>query len=192
MEELPKIGSITCLLNCLIPAMVCLNILPIITIHFKSTLTQDCAMSNTWSCLGSLEEFSFYWNFPKNVFVKKVIIWFWRAVLSFSDVRRSQLLSFVTGSSRIPMNGFAVRRHYVFIKHFQIFIALGAARFKWTQKVSDRKDRRLQELTTCPHMFQQTWFAWVQIIWRVEKKIGDCSRGCRRIWWSWLICFQCH
>ena len=50
-------GSITCLLNCLIPAMGCLNTLPIMTIDCKSTLTQDCAMSNTWSCLGSLEEF---------------------------------------------------------------------------------------------------------------------------------------
>ena len=40
-------GSITCLLNCLIPTMDCLNNLPIMTIHCKSTMTQDCAMSNT-------------------------------------------------------------------------------------------------------------------------------------------------
>ena len=38
----------------------------------------------------------------------KVIHWFWRAVLSFGDARRSKLLQFVTGTSRVPMNGFAV------------------------------------------------------------------------------------
>merc|ERR1719410_1280896 len=37
----------------------------------------------------------------------KVIMWFWRAVLSFNDARRSRLLLFVTGTSRVPMNGFA-------------------------------------------------------------------------------------
>ena len=40
----------------------------------------------------------------------KVIMWFWRAVLSFNDARRSRLLLFVTGTSRVPMNGFAVRK----------------------------------------------------------------------------------
>ena len=31
---------------------------------------------------------------------------FWRAVLSFSNEKRSRLLQFVTGTSRVPMNGF--------------------------------------------------------------------------------------
>lgn len=35
-----------------------------------------------------------------------VIQWFWRAVLSFSNEMRSRLLQFVTGTSRVPMNGF--------------------------------------------------------------------------------------
>ncbi|XP_045465167.1 E3 ubiquitin-protein ligase Nedd-4 isoform X2 [Harmonia axyridis] len=35
-----------------------------------------------------------------------VILWFWRAVLSFSNEMRSRLLQFVTGTSRVPMNGF--------------------------------------------------------------------------------------
>ncbi len=39
----------------------------------------------------------------------KGILWFWRAVLSFGDARRSKLLLFVTGTSRVPMNGFSVR-----------------------------------------------------------------------------------
>ena len=37
-----------------------------------------------------------------------VIQWFWRLVLSFGDEMRSRLLQFVTGTSRVPMNGFKV------------------------------------------------------------------------------------
>ena len=39
---------------------------------------------------------------------ERVILWFWRLVLSFGDEKRSRLLQFVTGTSRVPMNGFAV------------------------------------------------------------------------------------
>uniref|UniRef100_A0A182KBK7 HECT-type E3 ubiquitin transferase n=1 Tax=Anopheles christyi TaxID=43041 RepID=A0A182KBK7_9DIPT len=35
-----------------------------------------------------------------------VIQWYWRAVLSFSNEMRARLLQFVTGTSRVPMNGF--------------------------------------------------------------------------------------
>ncbi|XP_060805534.1 E3 ubiquitin-protein ligase NEDD4 isoform X5 [Amyelois transitella] len=35
-----------------------------------------------------------------------VVMWFWRVVLSFSNEMRSRLLQFVTGTSRVPMNGF--------------------------------------------------------------------------------------
>ncbi|XP_068620749.1 E3 ubiquitin-protein ligase Nedd-4 isoform X2 [Battus philenor] len=35
-----------------------------------------------------------------------VVQWFWRVVLSFSNEMRSRLLQFVTGTSRVPMNGF--------------------------------------------------------------------------------------
>ncbi|CAH0550322.1 unnamed protein product [Brassicogethes aeneus] len=35
-----------------------------------------------------------------------VIQWFWRVVLSFSTEMRARLLQFVTGTSRVPMNGF--------------------------------------------------------------------------------------
>ena len=38
----------------------------------------------------------------------KVILWFWRMVLSFRDEMRSKLLQFVTGTSRVPYNGFKV------------------------------------------------------------------------------------
>lgn len=36
-----------------------------------------------------------------------VVQWFWRLVLSFGNEMRSRLLQFVTGTSRVPMNGFA-------------------------------------------------------------------------------------
>jgi len=35
-----------------------------------------------------------------------VIQWFWRVILSFSNEMRSRVLQFVTGTSRVPMNGF--------------------------------------------------------------------------------------
>jgi len=35
-----------------------------------------------------------------------VIQWYWRVVLSFTNEMRSRLLQFVTGTSRVPMNGF--------------------------------------------------------------------------------------
>lgn len=35
-----------------------------------------------------------------------VIQWFWRVVLGFSNEMRARLLQFVTGTSRVPMNGF--------------------------------------------------------------------------------------
>jgi E3 ubiquitin-protein ligase NEDD4 len=35
-----------------------------------------------------------------------VIQWFWRVVLSFNNEMRSRRLQFVTGTSRVPMNGF--------------------------------------------------------------------------------------
>ncbi|XP_019875222.2 E3 ubiquitin-protein ligase Nedd-4 isoform X3 [Aethina tumida] len=35
-----------------------------------------------------------------------VIQWFWRVVLSFNTEMRARLLQFVTGTSRVPMNGF--------------------------------------------------------------------------------------
>ncbi|KRT83092.1 hypothetical protein AMK59_4293 [Oryctes borbonicus] len=35
-----------------------------------------------------------------------VVQWFWRVVLSFPNEMRARLLQFVTGTSRVPMNGF--------------------------------------------------------------------------------------
>lgn len=37
----------------------------------------------------------------------QTVIWFWEAVRSFSAEHKARLLQFVTGTSRVPMNGFA-------------------------------------------------------------------------------------
>ena len=40
---------------------------------------------------------------------KKVITWFWDTVSSFSQEHRARILQFVTGTSRVPVEGFKVR-----------------------------------------------------------------------------------
>ena len=35
-----------------------------------------------------------------------IVRWFWRAVDSFDDEMRARMLQFVTGSSRVPLQGF--------------------------------------------------------------------------------------
>ena len=35
-----------------------------------------------------------------------VVTWFWRAVDAYDEERRARLLQFVTGSSRVPLQGF--------------------------------------------------------------------------------------
>lgn len=37
-----------------------------------------------------------------------IVKWFWRAVGEFDEERRARLLQFVTGSSRVPLQGFKV------------------------------------------------------------------------------------
>ena len=34
------------------------------------------------------------------------VVWFWRIVESYSEEMRARLLQFVTGSSRVPLQGF--------------------------------------------------------------------------------------
>lgn len=37
----------------------------------------------------------------------QVIQWFWKAVENYDEEMRARLLQFVTGTSKVPMNGFA-------------------------------------------------------------------------------------
>ena len=40
----------------------------------------------------------------------ELAIWFWQIVANFTDVERVRLLQFSTGTSRVPVNGFAALR----------------------------------------------------------------------------------
>lgn len=43
-----------------------------------------------------------------------VVKWFWFIVTQYSDERKAQLLQFVTGSSRVPIEGFkALQGEYI-------------------------------------------------------------------------------
>ena len=44
-----------------------------------------------------------------------VVKWFWRAVEDFDEERRARLLQFVTGSSRVPLQGFKALQGIVFV-----------------------------------------------------------------------------
>lgn len=37
----------------------------------------------------------------------QVILWFWKAVENYDEEMRARLLQFVTGTSKVPMNGFS-------------------------------------------------------------------------------------
>ncbi len=36
-----------------------------------------------------------------------VVVWFWKAVENYDNEMRARLLQFVTGTSKVPMNGFS-------------------------------------------------------------------------------------
>ena len=48
------------------------------------------------------------------------IIWFWRAVRSFSQEERAKLLQFATGTSKIPLEGFSHLQGQSGVQKFQI------------------------------------------------------------------------
>ena len=50
----------------------------------------------------------------------RVIIWFWKAVENYDNELRSRLLQFVTGTSKVPMNGFAELQGSQGVKKFCI------------------------------------------------------------------------
>ena len=74
------------------------------------------------------------------------IQWFWRLVLSFGDEMRSRLLQFVTGTSRVPMNGFAVGTFQaLFTTHVSLF------RSCTVQTVPESSASRRREALTAFH-----------------------------------------
>lgn len=57
-----------------------------------------------------------------------VVQWFWKAVESFSEERRARLLQFVTGSSRVPLQG--KRSHLVSSQTLILLLLQASKRFK--------------------------------------------------------------
>lgn len=51
-----------------------------------------------------------------------VVVWFWRAVESWDDEMRARLLQFVTGTSKVPMNGFAELQGEQLLDFFTLII----------------------------------------------------------------------
>ena len=54
-----------------------------------------------------------------------VIVWFWRALKSFNREERAKVLSFATGSSRVPLGGFVELQGVQGTQRFSIHKAYG-------------------------------------------------------------------
>lgn len=54
-----------------------------------------------------------------------VIVWFWRALKSFNREERAKVLSFATGTSRVPLGGFVELQGVQGVQRFSIHRAYG-------------------------------------------------------------------
>ena len=54
-----------------------------------------------------------------------VIVWWWRALKSFNRDERAKVLSFATGTSRVPLNGFVDLQGVQGVQRFSIHRAYG-------------------------------------------------------------------
>jgi E3 ubiquitin-protein ligase HUWE1 len=64
------------------------------------------------------------------------IVWWWRALKSFNRDERAKVLSFATGTSRVPLNGFSELQGVQGVQKFSIHKAYG-------------EDNRLPSAHTC-------------------------------------------
>jgi E3 ubiquitin-protein ligase HUWE1 len=55
------------------------------------------------------------------------IVWWWRALKSFNRDERAKLLSFATGTSRVPLGGFVELQGVQGVQRFSIHKAYGAS-----------------------------------------------------------------
>lgn len=56
-----------------------------------------------------------------------VIVWWWRALKSFNREERAKVLSFATGTSRVPLDGFTELQGVQGVQRFSIHRAYGDA-----------------------------------------------------------------
>ena len=105
------------------------------------------------------------------------IRWLWRLVSRFSPEERTLLLKFVTGSSRMPVGGFAALRGMAGRVRFTSCVPAERARAA-TTRIRERKSRRVRP-TDIRHVFQHASSPGVSHLRRVGAT-GDHRAPTRR------------
>lgn len=82
-----------------------------------------------------LKENTIYKNYSKQT---PVIKWLWEILEEFNNSERAEFIQFVTGSSKVPVEGFKALRGNNGIQKFQI-----------VKQPLDRPDKRLPQAHTC-------------------------------------------
>lgn len=112
--------------------------------------------------------------------LSNIVQWFWRAVDSYSEERRARLLQFVTGSSRVPLQGkfyctvfkkLNINKTYLFVfkqalKHYKVRLVEQA-------RVCLQFTRSRQTLTTC----RKHTLASIELICRPTRLTRNCLRS---------------
>lgn len=96
-----------------------------------------------------------------------VIVWWWRALKSFNREERAKVLSFATGTSRVPLGGFGELQGVQGVQKFSIHRAYGTP-------------DRLPQAHTCqstPHRYNHRQFANILI---PQASIKSTSQSSRR------------
>lgn len=93
------------------------------------------------------------------------IHWFWRAVRSFDQEYRAKLLQFVTGTSKVPLDGFASLQGGSGVQRFQIHRDYGS-------------NTRLPSAHTCFNQLDLPEYeSYEQLREMLIKAINECNTG---------------
>jgi len=93
------------------------------------------------------------------------IVWFWRALRSFDQTDRAKLLQFVTGSSKVPLQGFGALEGMNGAQKFQIHR-------------DDRSTDRLPAAHTCFNQLDlPAYETYDKLRSYLQKAIQECSEG---------------
>ena len=93
------------------------------------------------------------------------IIWFWRALGSFDQTDKAKFMQFVTGSSKVPLQGFAALEGMNGAQKFQIHR-------------DDRSTDRLPSAHTCFNQLDlPAYETYDKLKTYLTKAIQECSEG---------------
>merc|ERR1711928_121449 len=93
------------------------------------------------------------------------IVWFWRALRSFDQTDRAKFLQFVTGSSKVPLQGFGALEGMNGVQKFQIHR-------------DDRSTDRLPSAHTCFNQLDlPAYETYDKLRTYLLKAIHECSEG---------------